>query len=1304
MADKLIIEITDNGADAAIAKLDKLKTAAVELGTQLGKLKTSSSALNELKTALAGTKQGATALEELGAAMKQLNVATNSMKSTLSASIRGLGTILKSEMNQLREVVKESGMGIGKGIGEGVTAGTPQAVNAIKRQGQTIAAAAKAEADKIYKATINPQIQPVPQVRAAVNSTASAVLSGGPKPIEIDNMSAAMRRLAVTGNDVHSMSRGLASGFGALWLTWGNLLPLFAGAAISNGFMKTAKEGLQVAHSLETIAILGENTKKEMGLLTAEMINLGNNGIHGPMAIAEAMKTLSLAGLKANEILAVTGTVMNFSLAGTTSIETAADVLVSVTTAFGTGAAGFSRSADIIMRAAADSKASVESFGEAMKTASVVGEQYGASQVDVALQIEYLANLGIQGSAAGTAVRNMYADITGRSGQVTKIMKSLGLDFKDVEGNVLSLDKIVLQLQTKLSEFDAKSKGNIIQALFGERGAKSIVAAMAAANTTIVDESGKTVSKLTADQEKLQNAYGSSAIAGIKMAETSQNAFKSAGATLETTLFQAFQNMEPQLYLAAEGIKRAFGSPELVSALSTLVSKVADFTLFVVENIKTITMLVAAYAGVKLVIALLASFYGTYQTALKGVAVLEALALARTTAKTAADLESAAALGVRSAAERAAATSTAAAAAASVAGLTTMGGLLAILPMVVVGITLAAGAWMAYKMWSSKANGATDEYVNTKAENIIEALAKEADHLEKVNGFREKGLTLIEAESRAKLSAAKTEALTDTTVAYTKAKAANTAARDRGRVLDQALASPKNSGPTRSIVQSQIDRNDKLIEATEMEMQKALKTSREADAQFDKVEARIRAASKRKEELNVKEAADAKKKTDADIKLALGGNGLKGWDLADFQKGAGRTGGTAAADGEKKKLENFYATTMKGMADNARDAEIANLGLSESYKKLIRIIDDPLYQELDEPLKKSIIAAAALAITKEQDAEATKKQMAATQAAIVVQEQLDDVAKGYARTLAAIGMGKNEREKAQGLNQIKDKYDTDLRALRKGPTEEFDEKFAALQEFHAKSQAAFITYYDALKAKESDWALGGLSAIRNYADESANVFAQTESAVTNAFKGMEDALVNFAMTGKLDFKSLANSIIADLIRIQIRAAAVSFLSNMFSGGMQASFSNTSMGSSGFGSGMAYGNQDMGQYFAKGGAFNSPSLSAYSNQVHNSPKPFAFAKGAGVFGEAGPEAIMPLTRTSDGNLGVRAIGGTGSSSSGDIKIEIINNGAPAEATATSEKQPDGSVMIRVILQAVAEDMSSGGMTARATAGRFGLANN
>lgn len=71
--------------------------------------------------------------------------------------------------------------------------------------------------------------------------------------------------------------------------------------------------------------------------------------------------------------------------------------------------------------------------------------------------------------------------------------------------------------------------------------------------------------------------------------------------------------------------------------------------------------------------------------------------------------------------------------------------------------------------------------------------------------------------------------------------------------------------------------------------------------------------------------------------------------------------------------------------------------------------------------------------------------------------------------------------------------------------------------------------------------------------------------------------------------------------------------------------------------------------AKGGVYASSSLSAYSNKIVSKPTMFAFARGAGLMGEAGPEAIMPLTRAANGSLGVRAVdaGDRGAVWTGDI---------------------------------------------------------
>jgi phage-related minor tail protein len=104
-----------------------------------------------------------------------------------------------------------------------------------------------------------------------------------------------------------------------------------------------------------------------------------------------------------------------------------------------------------------------------------------------------------------------------------------------------------------------------------------------------------------------------------------------------------------------------------------------------------------------------------------------------------------------------------------------------------------------------------------------------------------------------------------------------------------------------------------------------------------------------------------------------------------------------------------------------------------------------------------------------------------------------------------------------------------------------------LRDEAVKSTAVMIKAIEARWDAERSWETGVNKALNNYVDTVTNAAAQSERLFTNAFKGMEDALVSFVQTGKLDFKSLANSIIADLIRIQIQNSIMKPLAQATSG-------------------------------------------------------------------------------------------------------------------------------------------------------------
>jgi lambda family phage tail tape measure protein len=139
-------------------------------------------------------------------------------------------------------------------------------------------------------------------------------------------------------------------------------------------------------------------------------------------------------------------------------------------------------------------------------------------------------------------------------------------------------------------------------------------------------------------------------------------------------------------------------------------------------------------------------------------------------------------------------------------------------------------------------------------------------------------------------------------------------------------------------------------------------------------------------------------------------------------------------------------------------------------------------------------------------------------------------------------------------------------------------------------------------------------SLKQYYDQLTNLGAQVADSVKGAFQGLEDQLVNFVTTGKASFADLAKSIIADIARIAIRQAIIAPLLK----GVGSIFGMT------FADGGVFAQNGI-QKFARGGIVDKPTL-------------FPFAKGTGLMGEAGPEAIMPLQRAANGKLGVIASGG------------------------------------------------------------------
>ncbi|MBX9849595.1 MAG: hypothetical protein K2X64_09900, partial [Rhodocyclaceae bacterium] len=158
------------------------------------------------------------------------------------------------------------------------------------------------------------------------------------------------------------------------------------------------------------------------------------------------------------------------------------------------------------------------------------------------------------------------------------------------------------------------------------------------------------------------------------------------------------------------------------------------------------------------------------------------------------------------------------------------------------------------------------------------------------------------------------------------------------------------------------------------------------------------------------------------------------------------------------------------------------------------------------------------------------------------QSYLDTVNRGRAAELAGMGQGERARQFSQGIAQIEEKYAQQRQDLQRdnrngkfaGRPDDYARELALIEDFQRRSITSYTQYFTDLQTIRAESTRGGLEALQNYADSANDIYSQTESLVTNSFKGIEDALVGFVSTGKLSFKGLADSIVADISRIIIK--------------------------------------------------------------------------------------------------------------------------------------------------------------------------
>ena len=330
--------------------------------------------------------------------------------------------------------------------------------------------------------------------------------------------------------------KGLQSAFnktGSL-LTKSVTLPLLGVGIASTKVAMDFEAGMS-----EVLAISGA-TAEEFELLEDKAIEMGAKTKFSATESADAFKYMAMAGWGAEEMLSGIEGVMNLASASGEDLAMVSDIVTDSLTAFGLSADGTSkvlkdglivevsnttRFADILAQASSKSNTNVALMGETFKYVAPVAGALGYSVEDTAVAIGLMANSGIKGSQAGTALRSVFTRLAKPTKQVQTAMNELDISLTNADGTMKPLNELLLQMRDRFSGLTEEQKAQYSAMIAGQEGMSGLLA--------IVNASESDFKTLT---EQINNANGAAQeMAGVMMDNTSgaveqlKGALESAG-------------------------------------------------------------------------------------------------------------------------------------------------------------------------------------------------------------------------------------------------------------------------------------------------------------------------------------------------------------------------------------------------------------------------------------------------------------------------------------------------------------------------------------------------------------------------------------------------------------------------------------------------------------------------------------------------------------------------------------------------------------------------------------------------------
>lgn len=272
------------------------------------------------------------------------------------------------------------------------------------------------------------------------------------------------------------------------------LFSSFASAVVgfANDVMQTGLGFDQAMANVQSVLGQEQGTVENMNRLRAFALDQARSSIYTAEDTAQAYYYMGMAGWDAQQMMAGLPGVMALAAASGESLGTVSDIVTDSLTAFGLTANDTQHYVDVLAQTATNANTNVGLMGETFKYVAPIAGALGADVDDVAVSIGLMANSGIKGSMAGTALRQIFTRISTNAGATTKslgaldiITQELGVSFRDSEGKMRDWGDVVADIRVKWKDLSDEQQVAYAKQIASERGMAGWLALMNASETDV---------------------------------------------------------------------------------------------------------------------------------------------------------------------------------------------------------------------------------------------------------------------------------------------------------------------------------------------------------------------------------------------------------------------------------------------------------------------------------------------------------------------------------------------------------------------------------------------------------------------------------------------------------------------------------------------------------------------------------------------------------------------------------------------------------------------------------------------------